>query len=181
MRDVPGRGVCVQGFEFRVDRAYDPVGGYWVQEVAPDIVRVGVHALTAQIFGGSAHCALDPKGARAARGEVFGSVEAGAIAWPLIAPVGGVVHLVNEGVVDNPEFLLADPYGDGWLVEIAEPAESGLDLLLTGSLAAEWFEQTVRARHEHRRMTRLAAVPTVPRWSSGRFEEVPWQRRRRTS
>jgi glycine cleavage system H protein len=43
----------------------------------------------------------------------------------VIAPLSGEVLEVNQKVVDAPETVNEDPYGDGWLVRIrlTEPAE----------------------------------------------------------
>jgi glycine cleavage system H protein len=44
----------------------------------------------------------------------------------LIAPLSGEVLEVNQKVVEEPETVNEDPYGDGWLVKIriADPAET---------------------------------------------------------
>ena len=44
----------------------------------------------------------------------------------LIAPLSGEVLEVNTRVVDAPETVNEDPYGDGWLVRIrlSDPGES---------------------------------------------------------
>jgi glycine cleavage system H protein len=44
----------------------------------------------------------------------------------LIAPLSGEVLEVNDKVVDAPETVNEDPYGDGWLVKIrvADPGET---------------------------------------------------------
>ena len=49
----------------------------------------------------------------------------------LIAPLSGEVLEVNQKVVEEPETVNEDPYGDGWLVRIriADPAEP--DALMT--------------------------------------------------
>ena len=43
----------------------------------------------------------------------------------LVAPLSGEVVAVNEKVVDEPETVNEDPYGDGWLVRVrlADPQE----------------------------------------------------------
>ena len=43
----------------------------------------------------------------------------------LIAPLSGEVVAVNEKVVDEPETVNEDPYGEGWLVRVrlADPQE----------------------------------------------------------
>jgi glycine cleavage system H protein len=44
----------------------------------------------------------------------------------VIAPLSGEVIEVNRKVVEEPETVNADPYGDGWLIRIrlTEPAEA---------------------------------------------------------
>jgi glycine cleavage system H protein len=39
--------------------------------------------------------------------------------------VAGVVAAVNERLADAPETINADPYGEGWLVDISVPGEGG--------------------------------------------------------
>ena len=56
----------------------------------------------------------------------------------LIAPLSGEVLEVNQKVVDAPETVNEDPYGDGWLVRIriADPAEADALLDADGLQAA---------------------------------------------
>ena len=48
----------------------------------------------------------------------------------MIAPLSGEILEVNQDVVDAPETVNEDPYGDGWLLRIrlSDPAE--VDALL---------------------------------------------------
>jgi len=59
----------------------------------------------------------------------------------LISPLSGRVIEVNQKVVDAPETVNEDPYGEGWLVRIAltDPAEvdSLLDAEAYKKLVAE--------------------------------------------
>jgi glycine cleavage system H protein len=45
----------------------------------------------------------------------------------VIAPLSGEVVAVNSKVVDEPETVNIDPYGEGWLVRIRidDPSEAG--------------------------------------------------------
>src|SRR6185369_15815388 len=36
----------------------------------------------------------------------------------IYAPVEGTVLEINSAVLDNPELISEDPYGDGWIVKI---------------------------------------------------------------
>jgi len=44
---------------------------------------------------------------------------------PVISPLTGRVHEVNEDLGDSPEIINEDPYGNGWVVVIAmsDPSE----------------------------------------------------------
>jgi glycine cleavage system H protein len=69
-------------------------------------------------------------GATLAKDSEYGEVESVKAVSDLIAPLSGEVLEVNAGVVDAPETVNEDPYGDGWLVRIrlGNPAE--VDALL---------------------------------------------------
>ena len=55
----------------------------------------------------------------------YGEVESVKAVSDVIAPLSGEVLEVNQKVVDEPETVNEDPYGDGWLVRIrlSDPAE----------------------------------------------------------
>jgi len=55
----------------------------------------------------------------------YGEVESVKAVSDVIAPLSGEVLEVNQKVVDEPETVNADPYGDGWLVRIrlSDPSE----------------------------------------------------------
>jgi glycine cleavage system H protein len=61
-----------------------------------------------------------------ARDSAYGEVESVKAVSDVIAPLSGEVIEVNQKVVDEPETVNADPYGDGWLVRIrlADPSEA---------------------------------------------------------
>ena len=58
-------------------------------------------------------------------GETFGVVESVKAASDLYSPLSGEVTAVNEEILDAPETLNSDPYGDGWLIKLklSDPAE----------------------------------------------------------
>lgn len=125
------------GYELRLDRSYDPETHLWVQEVGDGRVRVGFDALTADTYGALAQLIMSPVGTAVERGEEFGSLEAAKFVGPLTAPVSGVLTAVNDTVLADPETVLRDPYGHGWLAEFtvgAAPAD-----LVEGDQARSWF------------------------------------------
>ena len=60
-------------------------------------------------------------------GSSYGEVESVKAVSDLIAPLSGEVLEVNQAVVDAPETVNEDPYGEGWLIRIrlSDPAEVG--------------------------------------------------------
>ena len=58
-------------------------------------------------------------------GEVLGNVESVKTVSEVFSPVSGVVKDSNGKLVDSPELLNKDPYGQGWVavVEMSNPAE----------------------------------------------------------
>ncbi len=65
-------------------------------------------------------------GATIAKDEPYGEVESVKAVSDVIAPLSGEVLEVNQAVVDAPETVNEDPYGEGWLVRIrmADPREA---------------------------------------------------------
>jgi glycine cleavage system H protein len=58
-------------------------------------------------------------------GAAFGVVESVKAASDLLLPVAGEVIATNDAVVDSPEMLNSDPFGEGWLVRVrlSDPAQ----------------------------------------------------------
>lgn len=67
----------------------------------------------------------------------YGEVESVKAVSDLIAPLSGEVLAVNQAVVDAPETVNEDPYGEGWLIRIrlSDPAEA--DALLEAAAYRE--------------------------------------------
>ena len=55
--------------------------------------------------------------------EAFGDVESVKAVSDLISPVSGVVLEVNEELLDHPELLNSDPYGN-WLIKVEQVTDT---------------------------------------------------------
>ncbi len=62
--------------------------------------------------------------------DSFGVVESVKSVSDLYIPVSGVVTKINEDLIDSPELINEDPYGNGWIVEVELTDSSELDQLL---------------------------------------------------
>jgi glycine cleavage system H protein len=65
-----------------------------------------------------------------AKDSAYGEVESVKAVSDVIAPLSGEVLEVNQKVVDEPEIVNTDPYGDGWLIRIRLTDPSETDTLL---------------------------------------------------
>jgi glycine cleavage system H protein len=65
-----------------------------------------------------------------AKDSACGEVESVKAVSDVIAPLSGEVIEVNQKVVDEPETVNSDPYGEGWLIRIRISNASESDSLL---------------------------------------------------
>lgn len=63
-------------------------------------------------------------------GETFGVVESVKAAADLLMAVSGDVTAVNESLIDTPELINQDPYGEAWLIKVKMSAPNELDDLM---------------------------------------------------
>jgi glycine cleavage system H protein len=89
------------------------------------VVRVGITDHAQDALGDIVFVQLPEVGAEVAPGTPIGEVESTKSVSDVYAPVAGVVAAVNEALTDAPETINADPYGEGWLVEITVPGGGG--------------------------------------------------------
>lgn len=80
---------------------------------------------------------LPETGTQLEKGDVFGSVESAKAVEDLFAPISGEVLRVNTDLVDAPETINEDPYGEGWMIVLSIADESELEDLMT----AEQYEE----------------------------------------
>jgi glycine cleavage system H protein len=75
-------------------------------------------------------------GAVVKAGAEYGELESVKAVSGIVAPLSGTVTEVNQAVIDAPELVNDDPYGQGWLirVQLSDPAE--LDDLLDATAYA---------------------------------------------
>jgi len=85
-------------------------------------LRVGISAFAVDQLGDIVFVELPAVGQVLERGASFGTVESVKAVEEMYAPVSGVVTARNEVVLERPELLQQDPYGEGWLLEV-EPSD----------------------------------------------------------
>jgi glycine cleavage system H protein len=100
--------------------------------VEGDEAVLGVTWFAQDALGELVHFEPPEAGASIAKDGTYGEVESVKAVSELVAPLSGEVLEVNPQVVDAPETVNEDPYGEGWLVRIriadASEVESLLDV-----------------------------------------------------
>jgi glycine cleavage system H protein len=95
-----------------------------------NIATVGITPFAQEKLGDLVFVELPNVGAAFDKGAVAATVESVKAAADVYAPVAGEVTAVNEGLVEQPGLVNAEPTSDGWLFKMkpADPAE--VDALL---------------------------------------------------
>jgi glycine cleavage system H protein len=95
-----------------------------------DEAVLGITWFAQDALGELVHFEAPETGATVTRDASYGEVESVKAVSDLIAPLSGEVVEVNQAVVDTPETVNEDPYGDGWLIRIRLSDPGEVDSLL---------------------------------------------------
>jgi glycine cleavage system H protein len=112
----------------------------WVAGDGAGPVRIGITHFAQDALGDIVYVQLPDEGTAVEAGESFGEVESTKSVSEIYAPVSGTVTARNDRLADEPEAINTDPYGAGWLVEIAPSDRAALDGLLSADAYRELTE-----------------------------------------
>ena len=65
------------------------------------------------------------------KGETFGTIEAVKTVSDMYMPISGEVVEFNDALVENPELINKDPFGEGWVIKLRILKSDQLDSLLS--------------------------------------------------
>jgi glycine cleavage system H protein len=91
---------------------------------------LGITWFAADALGELVHFEPPEVGSSVTKDQSYGEVESVKAVSDVIAPLSGEVVAVNEQVVDAPETVNEDPYGNGWLIRIRLTDPGEVDALL---------------------------------------------------
>src|SRR5947199_9038866 len=95
-----------------------------------DEAVLGITWFAQDSLGELVHFEAPETGATVTRDQSYGEVESVKAVSDVIAPLSGEVVDVNQAVVDAPEKVNEDPYGEGWLIRIRLSDPGEVDALL---------------------------------------------------
>ncbi len=83
-----------------------------------EIATIGISAFALDQLGDIVFLELSELGDALEPGESCGTIESVKAVEDLYPPVEGTVIDRNEAVVESPETIAEDPYGEGWLLKV---------------------------------------------------------------
>lgn len=83
-----------------------------------EIATLGISAFAVDQLGDIVFLELPEIGDALEKGETFGSIESVKAVEDMYAPISGTVIERNDAMVESPELLSEDPYGEGWLLKL---------------------------------------------------------------
>jgi glycine cleavage system H protein len=98
--------------------------------IEDDEAVLGITWFAQDALGELVHYEPPNVGDTIAKDSAYGEVESVKAVSDVIAPLSGEVLEVNAKVVEEPETVNEDPYGDGWLIRIRMTDPSEADSLL---------------------------------------------------
>jgi glycine cleavage system H protein len=96
-------------------------GGTW---------RIGITDHAQEALGDIVFVTLPAIGTQVEAGQPLGEVESTKSVSEIFAPASGVVTARNENLDARPELVNADPYADGWMIELEASDPAAVDGLL---------------------------------------------------
>ena len=112
----------------------------WIR-IEGNRARLGITDYAQDALGDVVFIDLPEVGTAVAGGQVISEVESTKSVSEIYSPLAGEIIEVNTDLVDAPDRLNTDPYGEGWICVI----ELGSTVDLTGLLDATAYTQLTEA------------------------------------
>ncbi|MDB9524998.1 glycine cleavage system protein GcvH [Oscillatoria sp. CS-180] len=113
--------------EFPDDLKYLDTHEYARVDEEEEVVTVGISAFAIDQLGDIVFLELPEVGDTVEKGETFGTIESVKAVEDLKSPVTGDVLERNDPIVESPEQIVDDPYGDAWFLKVKAENLEDLD------------------------------------------------------
>ncbi|NEQ19012.1 MAG: glycine cleavage system protein GcvH [Microcoleus sp. SIO2G3] len=123
-------------FEYPEDLRYLDTHEY--VRLEGEIATIGITAFAVEQLGDIVFLELPEIGDAVTKEDTFGTIESVKAVETLNSPVTGTVIERNEALIESPEQLVDDPYGEGWLLKVRVNDPGDIDDALT---AGEYSSQ----------------------------------------
>ncbi|MGB3765729.1 MAG: glycine cleavage system protein GcvH [Phormidesmis sp.] len=126
-------------FEYPENLQYQDTHEYIRVDEEDKVVTVGITSFAVDQMGDVVFLELPEIGDTVEKGENFGTIESVKAVEDLKTPVNGEVIERNEALIESPEQIADDPYGDGWLIKVKADDLAELD----DAMSAEEYKDQV--------------------------------------
>ncbi|RUS45583.1 glycine cleavage system protein GcvH [Cohnella sp. AR92] len=116
----------------------------WAGAQGSSVVRIGITDFAQHQLGDIVFVELPEVGAALEANETMGTIESVKTVSDLFSPVSGTVVKVNELLVDSPEKVNEDPYGEGWIVEVEVQGDAAE--ALAGLLSSDKYAEFIASK-----------------------------------
>ncbi|MBI5886126.1 MAG: glycine cleavage system protein GcvH [Deltaproteobacteria bacterium] len=112
----------------------------WVK-LDGNVATVGITDYAQDSLGDVVYVELPQEGGTVTKNEPFGVVESVKAVSDLYSPISGSVTEVNDAIVDTPEAINEDPYGDAWMIKVDVASLDELDDLMSADEYQKFIEE----------------------------------------
>jgi glycine cleavage system H protein len=106
-----------------------------------DEATCGITWFAQDALGELVHFEPPAEGGSIAKDSTYGEVESVKAVSDVIAPLSGEILEINQKVLEAPETVNEDPYGEGWLVRIRLSAPDEVDSLLDAGAYKQFLSE----------------------------------------
>lgn len=110
-------------------------------EAKGNVVRIGITDFAQTQLGDIVFVEFPAVGTTLEAEAAMGTIESVKTVSDLFSPVNGTVTKVNEILLDSPELVNSDSYGEGWLIEVEVDGDA--TTAIAGLLNAEQYEKLI--------------------------------------
>lgn len=110
----------------------------WARAEDATTIIVGVTYYAQEQLGDIVYVEIPTNGEDVAMDEPFGTIESTKSVSDLISPVTGVVLESNIELLDTPQLVNEDPYGDGWIMKVTAESLDELEDLMSATEYEEY-------------------------------------------
>ena len=104
----------------------------WLRQEADGTITVGITDHAQDLLGDIVFLELPEEGTNVDADQEIAVVESVKAASDVYAPIAGEIIEINSELVDAPETINSDPYGEGWLFKMKPANPSDYDGLMDG-------------------------------------------------
>ncbi len=112
----------------------------WIK-VESNTVTIGITDYAQDSLGDVVYVELPQEGTAMVKGETFGVIESVKAVSDLYSPLSGNIIEVNDSIIDNPEVINEEPYGDAWMLKVELSSPEELDELLGSGDYQQYVEE----------------------------------------